>query len=166
MTGATTSTLPALSQDVSLPLGQNVNISASMKIADGYTLPEGVTEAKAQILFTHNTYATDTETEERKLMDCGTDYVATVNIADGEWHQLTKDYNTSWNIEATSRGKAKDPANCNGRMYFRLTAVVDGVENRDIVIPYYVDDVAITASDIQVGQMDFLNLTIWLRLNI
>ncbi|WP_249310590.1 SGNH/GDSL hydrolase family protein [Congzhengia minquanensis] len=155
MTGATTSTLPALSQDVSLPLGQNVNISASMKIADGYTLPEGVTEAKAQILFTHNTYATDTETEERKLMDCGTDYVATVNIADGEWHQLTKDYNTSWNIEATSRGKAKDPANCNGRMYFRLTAVVDGVENRDIVIPYYVDDVAITASDIQVGQMEF-----------
>ena len=88
-------------------------------------------------------------------MDCGTDYVATVNIADGEWHQLTKDYNTSWNIEATSRGKAKDPANCNGRMYFRLTAVVDGVENRDIVIPYYVDDVAITASDIQVGQMEF-----------
>ena len=155
MENATAATLPALSQYVSLPLGQSVGISASIKIADDYTLPDNVAEVKAQILYTHNTYATEVASGERKMMDCGTDYLVTEDVADGQWHDLSTVYNTSWNIEQTSKGAAEAPANCNGRMYFRLTAVVDGAEDRSVIIPYYVDDVAITASNIQVGELEF-----------
>lgn len=155
MQNSSTSTVQALAQDISLPLGQKVNVSASIKIADGYQLPENVSEVKAQILLTHNTYATEIETNERKLADWGTDYLITQNIADGQWHTLSTEYDTTWNIEQTSKGRAKDPANCNGRLYFRLTAVVDGAEDRSVIIPYYVDDVSITASDIEVGSLSF-----------